>query len=346
MRALTRFLTLLLWCGLLAVIGYFGHAWWQTHGHPFESTDNAYVRAHMAQISARITGHVKAVHFTDNQSVEAGALLVEIDDAPLLAEREQAAAEVAARAFRRTTLTAELDTQNARIAQHVASFAAASASFTRAQKDLARLDGLVEDGSVPAQQRDAADSTLAIARAELARQRALTDEATRERATLAAQMAEADAAHESALAALRRSDIALSHTRIVAPIGGVLGNRTVQVGQLLQPGAVLAFLVPQDDLFVEANFKETQLQDMRAGQPVAIEVDAYPQAAFTGMVDSTAPASGAEFSILPPENATGNFTKIVRRVPVKIRLDANRALTLLRPGLSCVVKVRVRAAPP
>ncbi|MBK8959999.1 MAG: HlyD family secretion protein [Proteobacteria bacterium] len=342
MRALTRFLTLLFWCGVVAVIGYFGHAWWQTHVRPFESTDNAYVRAHMAQISARITGHVKAVHFTDNQAVQAGALLVEIDDAPLLAERDQAAAEAASRALRRATLNAELDTQNARIAQHVASFAAASASFSRAQKDLARLAGLVEDGSVPAQQRDAAESAVAIARAELARQRALTEEATRERATLAAQIAEAEAAHKTAEAALRRSEVALTHTRILAPISGVLGNRAVQVGQLLQPGAVLAFLVPQEGLFVEANFKETQLENMRAGQPVAIEVDAYPQAALTGVVDSSAPASGAEFSILPPENATGNFTKIVRRVPVKIRLDANRALALLKPGLSCVVKVRVR----
>lgn len=342
MRALTRLLTLVFWCGVLALAAWMGHAWWHDHLRPFESTDNAYVRAHMAQISARITGHVKAVHFTDNQPVEAGTLLIEIDDAPLVAEREQAAAEVASRALRRATLNAELDTQNARIAQHVASFAAVSATLTRAQKDLARLDGLVEDGSVPAQQRDAAESTLAIARAELAKQRALTEEATRERATLAAQIAEADAAHKIAEAALNRSEIALTHTRIVAPIAGVLGNRSVQVGQLVQPGAVLAFLVPREEMFVEANFKETQLEDMRSGQPAAIEIDAYPHTAFTGVVDSTAPASGAEFSILPPENATGNFTKIVRRVPVKIRLDAGSALALLKPGLSCVVKVRVR----
>ncbi len=342
MRAVTRFLTLLFWCGVVALAAYMGHAWWYTHARPFESTDNAYVRAHMAQISPRITGHVKAVHFTDNQPVSAGTLLVEIDDTALRAAREQAAAEVATRALRRTTLTAELDTQNARIAQHVASFAAVSATLARSQKDLARLDGLVEDGSIPAQQRDAAEAALAIARAELARQRALTEEATRERATLAAQIGEAEAAHKTAQVTLRRADIELSHTRIVAPIDGVLGNRSVQVGQLLQPGAVLAFLVPAEGFFVEANFKETQLEDMRPAQPVSIEIDAYPNTRFSGVIDSTAPASGAEFSILPPENATGNFTKIVRRVPVKIRFDADNTLQLLKTGLSCVVKVRVR----
>jgi membrane fusion protein (multidrug efflux system) len=170
----------------------------------------------------------------------------------------------------------------------------------------------------------------------------MTEEATRERATLAAQIGEAEAAHKTAEAALRRADIELSHTRIVAPLDGVLGNRSVQVGQLLQPGAVLAFLVPAEGFFVEANFKETQLEDMRPAQPVSIEIDAYPNTRVSGVIDSTAPASGAEFSILPPENATGNFTKIVRRVPVKIRFDADNALALLKPGLSCVVKVRVR----
>ncbi len=342
MRAATRLLTLVFWCAVLALAAYLAHAWWHSHVRPYESTDNAYVRAHMAQISARITGHVQAVHFDDNQKIEAGELLIEIDDAPLRAERDQAAAEVASRALRRTTLSAELDTQNARIAQHVASFAAASVKLAHAQKDLARLDGLVEDGSIPAQQRDASEAAVAIARAELTKHRAVTEEATRERATLAAQIDEAEAAHKAAEAALHRTEIDLSHTRIIAPISGVLGNRAVQVGQLVQPGAVLAFLVPQHDFFIEANFKETQLEDMHAGQPVAIEIDAYPHTAFNGQIDSTSPASGAEFSILPPENATGNFTKIVRRVPVKIRFDANSALALLKPGLSCVVKVRVR----
>ena len=342
MRALQRLLYVLLSCGVVALAAYLGHAWWHTHMRPFESTDNAYVRAHMAQLSPRVSGYVRAVHFSDNQTVAAGALLVEIDDAPLLARRDQAAAELAASAQRGVTLEAELAVQNARIAQHVAAFSGASATASRAQKDLERLHGLVEDGSVPAQQRDAAETSVAIAKAALAEHRARTEQATRQRATLAAQIAEAAAAQQVAAAALRIAEIDLAHTRLVAPIAGTLGNRSVQVGQLVQPGAVLAFLVPRDDYFVEANFKETQLADMRDGQPVEIEIDAYPQRALRGVIDSTAPASGAEFSILPPENATGNFTKIVRRVPVKIRFDTDSQVAGLKPGLSCVVKVRVR----
>ncbi len=333
-------LLLLVWAAVLAV--QFGHAWWRDHFRPFESTDNAYVRAHMAQLSPRIGGYVAAVHFSDNQAVAAGTLLVEIDAAPLRARRAQAAAEVVAATRRRATLVAEIDVQDARIAQHVAANVAANARFQRAQKDLGRLAGLVEDGSVPAQQRDAAEQALAVAKAALAEHRARTDQATRQRATLAARIEEADAAQQVAEAALRAIDIDLDHTRITAPIAGVLGNRSVQVGQLVQPGSVLAFLVPQDDYFIEANFKETQLGDMRPGQVAEIVVDAYPDTSFTGVVDSTAPASGAEFSILPPENATGNFTKIVRRVPVKIRFDAGPALALLKPGLSTEVTVRVR----
>ncbi len=342
MRLIGRLLSFVFWCSVLALAAYIGHAWWYTHMRPYESTDNAYVRAHMAQLSARVTGHVKALHFDDNQGVEAGALLIEIDDAPLRARRDQAAAEVAARALRRATLAAELDTQNARIAEQVASFSVASATLVRAQKDLDRLAGLVEDGSIPAQQYDAAAAAVSIARATVAEHRAKTDQATRQRATLAAQIAEADAAQRVAQAALRSSEIDLEHTRITAPISGVLGNRAAQVGQLVQPGAVLAFLVPRDSFFVEANFKETQLEDMQHGQAVTVEIDAYAKTAFSGKIDSMAPASGAEFSILPPENATGNFTKIVRRVPVKIRFDAGTPMAQLKPGLSCVVKVRVR----
>ena len=127
----------------------------------------------------------------------------------------------------------------------------------------------------------------------------------------------------------------------MAPIAGVIGNRSVQVGQLVKPGSVLAYLIPTDGLFVEANFKETQIDRMRPGQPVDILIDAYPGNRFEGTVDSFSPASGSEFSLLPPENATGNFTKIVRRVPVKIRFRPGTDLRRLKPGLSTVVKVRV-----
>lgn len=143
------------------------------------------------------------------------------------------------------------------------------------------------------------------------------------------------------VADLELAKIALSHTRITAPMDGVIGNRSVQVGQLVKPGNVLAYLIPNRDVYVEANFKETQIEAMRVGQPVDIEVDALSSQTFHGTISSFAPASGSEFSLLPSENATGNFTKIVRRVPVKIVFDSGTSTDLLRPGLSTTVKVRV-----
>ncbi len=134
----------------------------------------------------------------------------------------------------------------------------------------------------------------------------------------------------------------LANTRILAPIAGIIGNRSVQVGQLVKPGSALAYLIPVEELFVEANFKETQIADMLPGQAVEMKIDAYPEQTFDGAVDSFAPASGSEFSMLPPENATGNFTKIVRRIPVKILFRSDNDLSLLRPGLSAAVKVKVR----
>lgn len=342
MRLALKAFYALIWIGGLAVAGFAGMHYWRLEIRPFETTDNAYVRVHMAQVSPKITGYVKEVRFTDNQHVDAGDLLVVIDGASLEAQRDQAAAVVAARRLRRATIEAEMRVQEARIAQQQAALQGSEASVTRTRQDVQRLTGLIEDGAVPAQQRDAAVAARRIAEATRAQVQATVREATSQRAILEAQLAEAEAALAVAVAAQKRAEVEVAHTRLYAPIGGVLGNRAVQVGQLVQPGAALAFLIPEQEAFVEANFKETQLEDMRPGQPVDIEIDAYPATPFHGVIDSTAPASGAEFSLLPPENATGNFTKIVRRVPVKIRFAADTDVTRLKPGLSSVVKVRVR----
>jgi membrane fusion protein, multidrug efflux system len=342
MRSALRIFYALLLTTVLVAVGFAVMLYWRQEIRPYETTDNAYIRAHMAQVSPKVTGYIKEVRFVDNQRVDPNDLLVVIEGDALEARRDQAVAEVAARALRRKTLEAEQRVQDARVTQQQATIAAAMATVTRTHKDLQRLVGLVEEGAVPAQKRDAAEAALHIAEASLNQRRAMVLEATTQRDTLSAQMHEADAAQKVAEAALHVAEVDVTHTRIYAPIKGVLGNRAVQVGQLVQPGAALAFLIPQDDVFVEANFKETQLEDMRAGQAVDIVIDAYPHTPFKGVIDSTAPASGAEFSILPPENATGNFTKIVRRVPVKIRFAPETDVSLLKPGLSSVVKVRVR----
>jgi membrane fusion protein (multidrug efflux system) len=207
---------------------------------------------------------------------------------------------------------------------------------------LKRFGNLAAEGAVSAQTRDAAESTHKQANAQRDKVRSAHQEAESQLAALDAQIQETRARIKAAEAALELARIDLANTRITAPMAGIIGNRSVQVGQLVKPGSVLSYLIPTDGLFVEANFKETQIAKMQPGQSVEIKIDAYPDQIFKGSLDSFAPASGSEFSLLPPENATGNFTKIVRRVPVKINFAPGTDLSRLRPGLSTVVKVKVR----
>lgn len=327
---------------LLLAIGAAGFLYWLKAVHPYESTDNAYLKAHISLISPKETGYVKQVLFEDNQSVSPGELLVVIDDHDFQARVAQAEAQVQAETARIETLETDKRTQHAKIRQEAANIHAAEADLERAAKDLQRFGNLAEEGAVSAQTRDTADSAHRQAAALKDKVLSARTEAESHLAALDAQINETRARLKAAQAVLELARIDLDNTRITAPINGVIGNRSVQVGQLVQPGQVLGYLIPIDGLFIEANFKETQIAEMQPGQAVEIEVDAYPDQVFNGVLDSFAPASGSEFSLLPPENATGNFTKIVRRVPVKIRFDAGSDLSRLRPGLSTVVKVKVR----
>lgn len=319
-----------------------GLVYWLKAIHPFETTDNAYLKAHISLISPKETGYVKEVLFEDNQRVMPGDLLVVIDDHDFRARVAQAEAQGRVETARIQTLETDKRAQSAKIRQEEANIAAAEADLERSQKDVKRFARLAADGAISAQTRDAAEAAHKQAVAQREKYRSSRQEAESHLASLEAQTGEARARLQAAQAALDLARIDLANTRITAPIAGIIGNRSVQVGQLVKPGSALAYLIPADGLFVDANFKETQIGRMRAGQPVDIRVDAYPSRVFAGMVDSFAPASGAEFSLLPPENATGNFTKIVRRVPVKIRFEALADLNGLRPGLSTVVKVKVR----
>lgn len=332
-------LPILLLIGITAA----GSLYWLKAIHPFESTDNAYLKAHISLISPKETGYVKSVLFADNQKVQPGDLLVVIDDHDYQAKAAQADAQVLAESAHIATLETDKHVQQARIRQEQASLEAAEADLEKTAKDVRRFGNLVAAGAVSAQTRDSAEAAHKQASAQRDKVRSAQQQAESELVSLDAQIGEAKAKLKAAQAALDLARIDLANTRIVAPIAGVIGNRSVQVGQLVQPGSALAYLIPADGVFVEANFKETQIVLMRPGQPVEIRVDAYPDSSFEGIVDSFAPASGAEFSLLPPENATGNFTKIVRRVPVKIMFKPSSHLALLKPGLSTTVKVRVRS---
>ncbi|MGX2039842.1 HlyD family secretion protein [Methylocaldum sp. MU1018] len=333
--------TILILVGL-TVAAAAGFAYWHEAIRPFETTDNTYLKAHMSLISPKETGYVKEVLFEDNRQVMPGDLLVVIDDHDFRARVAQAEAQVMAETARIQTLETDKRTQSARIRQEEANIAVAEADLERATKDVKRFSHLAADGAISAQTRDVAEAAFKQAAAQRTKFHSSRQEAESQLASLEAQLGETRARLQAAQAALELARIDLANTRITAPFAGIIGNRSVQVGQLVKPGSVLAYLIPTDGLFVEANFKETQIGRMRPGQPVDIRVDAYPDSRFEGTVDSFAPASGSEFSLLPPENATGNFTKIVRRVPVKILFRPGTDLSRLRPGLSTVVKVKVR----
>lgn len=333
---------LLLTLVLLVVATAGGFHYWRTAVHPYESTDNTYLKAHMALISPRESGYVKSVHFENNQKVQPGDLLVVIDDADFKAKVAEGEAQIQVQLAQIRSLETDKQVQQSRIREQRADIANAEADLERAEKDLKRFGNLVREGAVSTQTHDSAEAALKQARAMRDKVLSTHEEAERQQGAIDARISETRARIRSIEASLEMARIALAHTRIHAPIAGTIGNRSVQVGQLVKPGNVLAYLIPDQGLYVEANFKETQIEHMRPGQPVEIRVDAYPDARWRGHVDSFAPASGSEFSLLPPENATGNFTKIVRRVPVKIVFETDLDSSQLRPGLSAVAKVKVR----
>ena len=328
--------------GALFALGYLATGYWLREVRPFEETDNAYVRSHLAQLSPRIPGYIKSVHFTDHQFVHKGTLLVTLDDREYRARVAHAEAALAAARAAVATLSADIQVQDARVEQRAAAIGRVQAEVKRAGRDLARQRDLARDGAASVQTEDAAQAAHSQANASLVQARAAWEEAKRQRNALQSRLTESMAAVTVSAANLRLARIDLQHTRIHSPIDGTLAERRAQVGQQVQPGALLAHLVPSGDVFVEANFKETQLELMRAGQVVELEIDAFPERAFRGVVTSASPASGAEFSILPPENATGNFTKIVRRVPVRIDFAKDVVRDEIKPGLSVTARVRVR----
>ncbi|OYD84123.1 HlyD family secretion protein [Azospirillum tabaci] len=324
--------------------GYAGWEWW-TEGRFFESTDNAYVHSDITVVSPKVSAYVRDVRVAENQQVAAGDVLAVLDDQDFRAKVAEAEANVAAQKAALGTIDSKLQLQKAIIDQAAASVASAEAEQRRAQQDFDRTRALASDSWASRQKFETADADLRKATAETARSRAALVAEQDQVGVLNASRSETDARLRQAEAALQTARNDLNNTVIRAPVDGVVGNRGVQVGQYARPGVQLLSLVPLPDVYVVANFKETQLARMRPGQPVTVEVDAYPDKHLLGRVESFAPASGSQFSLLPPENATGNFTKIVQRVPVRIALPRDSALSgLLRPGLSVVAEVDTRGA--
>jgi membrane fusion protein (multidrug efflux system) len=321
-----------------------GTYWWRT-ARFMESTDNAYVEGDISVVSPLIEGRVAEVRVGDNQAVHTGDVLVTIEDSNYRAKVAEADAALAAATASISTIDSQIVWQQTRIEQIQAQQRSAAAELARAKAVYDRYKKMIETKVIGTQELDEATASYLKAQAAVSE---TASELAAEQTQLGVYQAsrkEAEAKQAEAQASRQLAEIDLERTVIKAPIDGVVGNRGVRVGQYVKAGTQLLSLVPEA-VHVVANFKETQLDRMRPGQQVAVSVDAFPEHDLIGTVESFAPASGAEFSLLPTENATGNFTKIARRVPVRIALPADNALHgLLRPGLSVVVNVDTRTGP-
>src|SRR5213082_3060126 len=303
---------------LLALVALGARRW--IYGLSHVSTDNAQVDGHIVPILPKVGGFVTEVRIDENQGVKAGDTLVVLDDLDYKVRLAQAEADLA--------VALAGVSNRARVGQAEALVEQAQANGLKAHADLERVRPLALQEIVSKQQLDAVEATARAADAALA-------------ASQAALLA-ADARVGAARAARDQAALNLSYTRVIAPSSGVVSKKTVELGQLVQAGQPLMSVVPLEDVCVTANLKETEVEDVKPGDPAEFTVDAYPGIPFSGHVESLSPATGARFSLLPPDNATGNFTKVVQRVPVRVRPDKVDPAHPLRPGLSVVVTIQTK----
>jgi len=315
-------------------------------GQYFVSTDDAYVAADTAMIAPKITGYVATVLVNDNQAVTAGQVIATIDSRDYQAAFDGAKADVDAARAAVVSDQAQISLQQAKIAAAQAMVQADQAKVNFAVLDKRRYAKASAAGAGTEQSSSEADTTLATALAALAADKAGLLGAQKEVDVLNAQAAQAVASVSQARAKATQAALDLSHTEIVAPFNGVVGDKTVAAGDFVSPGTELMAIVPLRDVYVLANYKETQITNIWPGQKVTIAVDGFPDLNVTGTVDSLSPSSGQEFALLPPDNATGNFTKIVQRLPVKIDINMTQDLVgKLRPGMSVEPDIDTRQRP-
>jgi membrane fusion protein, multidrug efflux system len=329
---------------VLALVGLVALIYWWLVGRFIQTTDDAYLQADSMTVAPKVSGYVTDVYVGDNASVKAGDPLVRLDGRQYQAALDQAMATSDARKADIQRAQAGIEQQQAAIEQARAQLLVAQISARHAEDEVRRYDPLAKTGAESGDQMSVLISNRDQAQATVVADKAALDQAQSKVADLNAQIAQAHAQLEAAQASAKQSQLDLQDTLIRSSLAGRVGDRTVRVGQYAQPGTRLMTVVPVQGIYLTANFKETQIGRMRAGQSAKIHVDALPDGDLHGVVDSFAPGTGSEFALLPPENATGNFTKIVQRVPVRIRVDADeQTLKKLVPGLSVTVDVDTRA---
>ncbi|MDF3030239.1 MAG: HlyD family secretion protein [Moraxellaceae bacterium] len=328
----------------LAAAAYFGHAWW-FNAHYVE-TDNAQIDGHIIPVAPKIGGFIAVIPVHDNQAVKAGDVLVQMDDRDYRSRLAQAEAELAqalaagGRGAEAGQAVAQLGAASAQAQAAQADIAQAQADAERSAREAERLHTLLAKKLVSPQQYDSAEAAARAAQARLASVREAARAATQQVSAAGAALRGADARLEAARAARDIAAHQLADTRIVAAVDSIVSQKNIEAGQLVQMGQPLMNLVPVQDTWITANLKETQIRDLRTGNAVVVEIDAYPGLEWTGKLDSFSPATGAKFTLLPPDNATGNFTRIVQRIPVKVRLEAGQHPGyVLRPGMNAKVRI-------
>ena len=329
----------LLLIAALGTAGVYGLRWYQ-HGRYIETTDNAYVKADSVALRPEIAGRIKQVAVVENQRVKQGDLLIQLDPADYEAQLAQAGAESAVAQAALVDVQEQVNLQHKKLDESRASIEAAKAELQRTRLELQRAQTLVKQSFGSQQRLENAEADAEVAKARLAQANAVLAAEQQMLAVFQAKQESAIAQIAAAQAHVAYARHQLKKTTILAPADGIIGNLGAHSGGYAQPAQTLLQLVPLPQVYVVANFKETQIGHMSIGQPVSLKVDAMPDVQYDGVVESLSPATGTEFSLLPQDNATGNFNKIVQRVPVRIRVTGPAEnLPLLRPGLSVIPAV-------
>jgi membrane fusion protein (multidrug efflux system) len=316
---------------------------WLLVGRFMETTNDAYLKADAMVVAPRVSGYVFDVPVVANQDVEPGQVLARIEDGPYKAQLARAQAQADSAAAEINRLRAQVAHEKSMLDQARAAGEVAAAVAAYAERDSDRFSQLAKGGAVSRQQVDQARTLFEQRRAELDNAKAVVTTAIRAIDVLEAQIGEGESALEAARASVTTAQLDLDATVLRSRIKGRVGDKTVSIGQFVTAGTRLMSVMPLQDIYLEANYKETQIGRLRVGQPVEIRVDALPDTPVAGRVESLSPGTGAQFALLPPENATGNFTKIVQRVPVRIRIEAEPKIrAALLPGLSVTAIVDTR----
>lgn len=328
----------------LIALGFFAH--WFLRGRFYESTDNAYVQGEITRVSSQLGARIVEVLVGDNEHVQQGQLLVRLEDDDFHLAVDRANAALAMREAERTQAQSKLTQQASLIAAGEAKVASSQASLGRSQIDLSRAQTLRKPGYVSEERVTTLSADNHIARSQVAMAQADLQGQRQQVNALNAEIKRLDALIANARADLAQAELNLTRSEIHAPISGLVGQRAARNGQYVQAGAYLLSIVPDQDIWIQANFKETQIGHMQPGQKAELTFDAYGDTPIKARVDSLFAASGAQFSLLPPDNATGNFTKVVQRIPVKLTFAADNPLKgKIRPGMSVTVKVNIKDQP-